>query len=178
MRHKSVYLLSIFLLRNDLIFSTVLSKSLNIANNKYQVYNNIYLFKFTNKKKNMSNLHYLTADQLAAYRKKLQNKRVATHESMERKREEAQSIHDVEPDLIDIASNVETRTRLMSEVDRDIRILQRIDSALQNFDSDFGYCSDCGVEIGEKRLDFDPSASRCFDCQDIFEKKSRLYARS
>ncbi len=29
---------------------------------------------------------------------------------------------------------------------------------------DFGYCEDCGEEIAEKRLVFDPSVRRCISC--------------
>lgn len=121
--------------------------------------------------------HYLTDEQLDSYKQRLIKKRQDIQVSLDAKKQETQVNHAAEADLIDIASNVEIRERLVSEIDRDTRALAKIDLALKNFDDDFGYCIDCGVEIGNKRLDFDPSASRCFDCQDIFEKKSRLYAK-
>ncbi|MDO6478071.1 TraR/DksA family transcriptional regulator [Shimia thalassica] len=31
-------------------------------------------------------------------------------------------------------------------------------------DGDFGYCDDCGEDIARKRLDFDPSVTRCINC--------------
>lgn len=42
---------------------------------------------------------------------------------------------------------------------------QRVDAALQRIDNDdFGYCLDCGEEIAEERLAFDPSAPLCIAC--------------
>ncbi|MCK0148804.1 TraR/DksA family transcriptional regulator [Marivita sp. S6314] len=38
------------------------------------------------------------------------------------------------------------------------RALQRLD------DGEFGYCDDCGDEIAQKRLELDPTASRCISC--------------
>ena len=43
--------------------------------------------------------------------------------------------------------------------------LQAIEAALQRLDSgDFGYCVECGDEISPKRLDIDPTTTRCIDC--------------
>ncbi|SHH27577.1 transcriptional regulator, TraR/DksA family [Marivita hallyeonensis] len=39
-----------------------------------------------------------------------------------------------------------------------VRALQRLD------EDDFGYCEDCGEAIAPKRLDFDPTVTRCIDC--------------
>ena len=47
---------------------------------------------------------------------------------------------------------------------RDTRVL-RIDSALKRMDIDeFGYCQNCGDEIGKKRLDLDPTVPACLAC--------------
>lgn len=43
--------------------------------------------------------------------------------------------------------------------------LQRIESALKRLDGDdYGYCSECGEDIPVKRLEIDPTATRCVDC--------------
>jgi len=45
------------------------------------------------------------------------------------------------------------------------RDLQRIDAALRRIeDGEYGYCSECGEEIAEKRLAVDPMASACIAC--------------
>lgn len=48
--------------------------------------------------------------------------------------------------------------------------LQRIDAALRRMaDDEYGYCSDCGEEIAEKRLEVDPMATRCISCASLSE---------
>ncbi|MCK7611381.1 TraR/DksA family transcriptional regulator [Roseibium sp. CAU 1639] len=43
--------------------------------------------------------------------------------------------------------------------------IQRIDAALSRLDSgDYGYCVECGEEIGAKRLEVDPAAAFCISC--------------
>jgi DnaK suppressor protein len=43
--------------------------------------------------------------------------------------------------------------------------IQRIDAALSRLDSgDYGYCVECGEEIGERRLAVDPAAAFCINC--------------
>lgn len=38
-------------------------------------------------------------------------------------------------------------------------------AALQRIDEDaFGYCDDCGDEIAQKRLELDPTVTRCVSC--------------
>ncbi|MGD8325159.1 MAG: TraR/DksA C4-type zinc finger protein [Gammaproteobacteria bacterium] len=37
----------------------------------------------------------------------------------------------------------------------------------------YGRCIDCGKDIGQKRLNAVPAASRCFDCQTNFEHADR-----
>ena len=53
---------------------------------------------------------------------------------------------------------------LVTERNRD-RDLQRIKAALVRIDQgEYGYCIDCGEEIAEKRLQFDPGVPQCVDC--------------
>ena len=43
--------------------------------------------------------------------------------------------------------------------------IQRIDAALKRIDEDeFGYCQDCGEEIGKARLQLDPTLPTCVAC--------------
>ncbi|MEX1197739.1 MAG: TraR/DksA C4-type zinc finger protein [Pseudohongiellaceae bacterium] len=45
--------------------------------------------------------------------------------------------------------------------------LQRIEGALRRIDNDdFGYCALCEEEIDRKRLNIDPTTTRCIDCMD------------
>ena len=41
----------------------------------------------------------------------------------------------------------------------------RLRAALSRIDEgEFGYCEDCGEDIARKRLEFDPSATKCISC--------------
>lgn len=52
----------------------------------------------------------------------------------------------------------ETRRRRNLEVQRIANALRRID------EDEYGYCAECGEEIGEKRLQVDPTATLCIGC--------------
>jgi DnaK suppressor protein len=55
---------------------------------------------------------------------------------------------------------------------RRAQMLQRITAALARIDSDeFGYCRDCEEAIPRKRLEFDPTSTRCVDCATVAESK-------
>ncbi len=43
--------------------------------------------------------------------------------------------------------------------------ITRIDAALKRIEEgEYGYCLECGEEIGDKRLAIDPAAARCIKC--------------
>lgn len=43
--------------------------------------------------------------------------------------------------------------------------IQRIEAALSRLDQgEYGYCVECGEEIGTKRLEVDPAAAFCINC--------------
>ncbi|MEZ5759321.1 MAG: TraR/DksA C4-type zinc finger protein [Emcibacteraceae bacterium] len=48
---------------------------------------------------------------------------------------------------------------------RRLNDLKKIDAALRRIEEDdFGYCLNCGDDIDEKRLAFDPSITLCTNC--------------
>lgn len=52
--------------------------------------------------------------------------------------------------------------------------LREINEALDRLmDGAYGHCTDCGAQIGSKRLAADPSASLCINCQRGAEGESR-----
>ncbi len=42
---------------------------------------------------------------------------------------------------------------------------------------DYGYCENCGIEIGLKRLEVRPTATLCIDCKTLDELKEKQVAR-
>ena len=65
--------------------------------------------------------------------------------------------------------NLELRTR-----DRERKLLKKINDTIEKIDEeDYGYCEDCGVEIGIRRLEARPTATQCIDCKTLAELKER-----
>jgi DnaK suppressor protein len=59
----------------------------------------------------------------------------------------------------------------LAEIDRDLDELRAIDAALLRVaDGSYGVCEVCERPIDPKRLDIAPHASRCIDCQTLFER--------
>ena len=67
--------------------------------------------------------------------------------------------------------NLELRTR-----DRERRLIKKIEQSLDLLNkNEYGYCEDCGAEIGIRRLEARPTATKCIDCktfEEIREKQS------
>ena len=59
----------------------------------------------------------------------------------------------------------------LAEIDRDADELRRIDTALARLnEGSYGQCESCGQEIPQARLQAEPTALRCVQCQELYEK--------
>ena len=68
---------------------------------------------------------------------------------------------------------VELRNR-----DRERRLIKKIDEAVARIDAhEYGYCQQCEVEIGLKRLEARPTATLCIDCKSLEELRERRVAK-
>ncbi len=81
------------------------------------------------------------------------------------------------PDPNDRASQesefaMELRTR-----DRERKLIKKIEESLNDLDSgEYGYCEQCGVEIGIRRLEARPTATLCIDCKSLDEIREKTRA--
>jgi len=58
-----------------------------------------------------------------------------------------------------------------ADVTRDLDEFRSLESAKSRIaGGEYGTCSDCGGDIGFARLEATPSALRCIDCQERYEK--------
>jgi DnaK suppressor protein len=65
--------------------------------------------------------------------------------------------------------SLELRTR-----DRERKLIKKIDEAIVNITQDeYGYCEDCGAEIGVQRLEARPTATQCIDCKTLDEIREK-----
>lgn len=80
----------------------------------------------------------------------------------------------VYPDPLDRAVqedrfNLELRTR-----DRERKLIKKIEQALDLINmGEYGYCEDCGAEIGIRRLEARPTADKCIDCKTYEEIREK-----
>lgn len=62
-----------------------------------------------------------------------------------------------------------------AEIARDVQELREVERAQQRLKvGAFGRCTECGQAISRPRLDANPSASRCIECQQAAEKMGKL----
>src|SRR5690606_11738922 len=65
--------------------------------------------------------------------------------------------------------SLELRTR-----DRERKLIKKIEKTLQKIEADdFGFCDQCGIEIGIRRLEARPTADLCVDCKTLAEIKEK-----
>ena len=61
-----------------------------------------------------------------------------------------------------------------AELSRDVAELREVEAARKRLaDGAYGICADCGAEIGFERLQAEPAAARCVECQAHHEKTYR-----
>lgn len=78
------------------------------------------------------------------------------------------------PDPADRATQEEEFSLELRARDRERKLIKKIDSTLERIENDdYGYCDQCGIEIGIRRLEARPTASLCVDCKTLDEIKER-----
>lgn len=80
------------------------------------------------------------------------------------------------PDPLDRASQEEGFSLELRTRDRERKLIKKIEQSVDALENgEYGYCEDCGTEIGIRRLEARPTASKCIDCktfEEIREKQS------
>ena len=78
------------------------------------------------------------------------------------------------PDESDRATHEEEFTLELRTRERERKLLSKIKESIEDLNSDdYGYCASCGIEIGIRRLEARPTATRCIDCKTIEEIHER-----
>ena len=80
-------------------------------------------------------------------------------------------------DIVDQASSFAERTVELKTVNRQIKLISKIDKALERIKNDiYGFCEDTGEPIGIKRLIARPIATLSIEAQEQHEKKEKVFA--
>lgn len=77
-------------------------------------------------------------------------------------------------DLNDRATQEEEFNLELKARDREADLVSDIEEALKRLhEGDYGYCEECGIEIGIRRLEARPTATSCVDCKTLAEMRER-----
>ena len=125
--------------------------------------------------------HYMSDSQKTHFRKILLDWKASLMEEIELAKQSMQHESETYADLVDSATQ-ETNVNLeIKKRDRERKLLHKIDKSLDQIDHDeqfpnapeYGFCEDCGAEIGIKRLEARPTATLCIDCKTLQEIKEK-----
>ena len=62
--------------------------------------------------------------------------------------------------------------------DRERKLIKKINEMLAKIDAgEYGYCDNCGIEIGLDRLEARPTATLCIDCKTLDEIREKQVAK-
>ena len=80
-------------------------------------------------------------------------------------------------DIVDQASSQTEKTVEMRTLNRQIKLLSKIDKAIKRINNDtYGYCEETGEPIGLKRLIARPIATLSIEAQEKHEKNEKIFA--
>ena len=83
------------------------------------------------------------------------------------------------PDVVDQASSQTEKNVEMRTINRQIKLLSKIDKAIKKIQDDtYGYCEETGEPIGVKRLIARPIATLTIEAQEKHEKNEKIFADS
>ena len=83
----------------------------------------------------------------------------------------------VSADIVDQASSYTDKAVEMKAINRQIKLISKIDKALLRVkDETYGFCADTAEPIGLKRLMARPVADLCIAAQEKHEKEEKVYA--
>ena len=80
------------------------------------------------------------------------------------------------PDVVDQASSYTEKNVEMRTVNRQIKLISKIDAALKRLkDGTYGFCEKTGEPIGLKRLIARPIATLCIAAQEKHEREEKIH---
>ncbi len=80
------------------------------------------------------------------------------------------------PDESDKASSATSQKLAFRIIERDRKLLKKIEKALKKFETgEFGTCEKCEEDIDVKRLKVRPVTTLCIDCKEDEERMEKVY---
>ncbi|MDH5300475.1 MAG: RNA polymerase-binding protein DksA [Gammaproteobacteria bacterium] len=78
------------------------------------------------------------------------------------------------PDPNDRATQESEFTMELRARDRERKLIKKIEESIRSLENDeYGFCDQCGIEIGIRRLEARPTATLCIDCKTLDEIREK-----
>ena len=121
---------------------------------------------------------YMCAKHLAFFKKKLTDWKVdLIKTNNEALYNSSMDDNSTSADIVDQASSYTEKNVEMRAINRQIKLISKIDSALKRIkDGTYGFCEDTGEPIGLKRLMARPVATLSIAAQEKHEKEEKVFA--
>ena len=121
---------------------------------------------------------YMSEKQKAYFKKRLMDWRSEIIESNTKSMYLKDVDHEISsPDIVDQASSQTEKTVEMRTINRQRKLLSKIDKAIKRIqDNTYGYCEETGEPIGIKRLIARPIATLSIEAQEKHEKNEKIFA--
>ena len=123
---------------------------------------------------------YMCAKHLAFFKKKLTEwKADLVKTNNEALYNSSMDDNSTSADIVDQASSYTEKNVEMRAINRQIKLISKIDSALKRIkDGTYGFCDETGDPIGLKRLMARPVATLSIEAQEKHEKEEKVFADS
>ena len=121
---------------------------------------------------------YMCAKHLAYFKKKLTEwKADLVKTNNEALYNSSMDDNSTSADIVDQASSYTEKNVEMRAINRQIKLISKIDSALKRIQNEtYGFCEDTGEPIGLKRLMARPVATLSIEAQEKHEKEEKVFA--
>ena len=120
---------------------------------------------------------YMCAKHLAFFKKKLTDwKADLVKTNNEALYNSSMDDNSTSADIVDQASSYTEKNVEMRAINRQIKLISKIDSALKRIkDGTYGFCEDTGEPIGLKRLMARPVATLSIEAQERHEREEKIF---
>lgn len=121
---------------------------------------------------------YMNSRQLGHFRKILNEIKAGLGEDIDRTVHTMQDEATIFADPNDRATQESDMGLELRNRDRERKLINKINEMLAKIDAgDYGYCDNCGIEIGLNRLEARPTATLCIDCKTLDEIREKQIAK-
>ncbi|MCK9200206.1 MAG: RNA polymerase-binding protein DksA [Gallionella sp.] len=121
---------------------------------------------------------YMNPNQLEHFRQILNGIKAELGEDIDRTVHTMQDEATVFADPNDRATQESDMSLELRNRDRERKLINRINKMLTMIDEgEYGFCDNCGIEIGLSRLEARPTATLCIDCKTLDEIREKQIAK-